>query len=202
MTEVLSPGIYPVPAGMVATVVTHLEMSGRPDLRPTPEGVPEVRPFSHISPSEYRALFSSVGAQDWLWFSRLQLSDRDLMAILDAPDVWLATMIVDNRPEALLELDFRQTGACELAFFGVSPVLLGTGAGRALMNAAIDQAWSHPINRFHVHTCTLDHPGALSFYRRSGFEPIRQEIEIAPDPRLTGLLPQDAGSHVPIFEPD
>ena len=61
-------------------------------------------------------------------------------------------------------------------------------------------AWARPIARFHVHTCTLDSPGALSFYRRSGFTPVRQQIEIAADPRVTGDLPREAGAHIPLFE--
>ena len=105
----------------------------------------------------------------------------------------------DGVPEALLELDFRINGECELAYFGVTSALLGSGAGRFLMNTAIRLAWDKSIQRFHVHTCTLDHPEALGFYRRSGFTAYRQQIEIEDDPRLTGQLPMDAGHRVPII---
>ncbi len=199
MTESLAPGFYDVPTGMVATVVTYLEMTQLPVIRPTPVGVPEVSVLPSVDTVTYRKLFARVGAQDWLWFSRMQMSDDALSDILDNKDVVIATMFVEGQPEALLELDFRETRQCELAFFGVSPALLGKGAGRALMNKAIELAWDRNISRFHVHTCTLDHPQALTFYRRSGFDPIRQQIEIAPDPRLTGVLPNDAGPHIPMF---
>ncbi len=199
MTECLAPGFYDVPQGMVATVVTYLEMTQPPVIRPTPDGVPEVSVLPSVDATTYRRLFSRVGAQDWLWFSRMQMSDAALSDILDHKDVVVATMLAEGEPEALLELDFRDAGQCELAFFGVSPVLLGQGAGRALMNKAIELAWDRNITRFHVHTCTLDHPQALSFYRRSGFDPIKQQIEIAPDPRLTGVLPNNAGPHIPMF---
>lgn len=199
MTTELTPGFYDIPSGMVAEVVTYLEMTAPPALRDAPAGVPDVSIVSDMDIPTYRDLFMRVGALDWLWYSRMSMSDEQLSDILNQDDVLLATMLVDEKPEALLELDFRTSGACELAFFGVTPRLIGTGAGRALMNAAIRHAWSRPINRFHVHTCTLDHPGALSFYRRSGFVPVRQQVEIAPDPRLTGVLPKDAGPNVPIF---
>lgn len=199
MTESLAPGFYDVPQGMVATVVTYLEMTQPPVIRPTPDGVPEVSVLPSVDVVIYRKLFARVGAQDWLWFSRMQMSDDALGDILNHEDVVVATMMVEGQPEALLELDFRDAGQCELAFFGVSPVLLGQGAGRALMNKAIELAWDRNITRFHVHTCTLDHPQALTFYRRSGFDPIKQQIEIAPDPRLTGVLPNNAGPHVPMF---
>ena len=72
----------------------------------------------------------------------------------------------------LLELDFREPGECELAFFGLDQSLIGSGAGRIMMNAAIDKAWEKPITRFWVHTCTLDHPAALPLYQKMGFSVI------------------------------
>ena len=89
---------------------------------------------------------------------------------------------------------------CELSYFGLTAKVTGTGAGRWLMNRAIELAWSRPIERFWVHTCTYDHPGALSFYMRSGFRPFRREIEICDDPRLSGVLPRTASPHIPIIE--
>jgi len=67
------------------------------------------------------------------------------------------------------------------------------------MATAQAEAWGHEIDRFHVHTCTLDHPQALGFYIKNGFTPIRQQIEIFDDPRLTGHLPETAGPRTPIF---
>ncbi|WP_342635588.1 GNAT family N-acetyltransferase [Antarcticimicrobium sediminis] len=198
---VLTPGDYDVPPGMVASVVTHLEMrtAAAPRPVPAPEGV-SLRRIHAPAPDWYRDLFTRVGGQDWLWFSRLGLDDAALSKILCDPKVELYALEKQGHAEGLLELDFRDKGACELAFFGVTPVLIGSGAGRFMMNAAIEKAWAHPIARFHLHTCTLDHPGALAFYRRSGFTPLRQQIEIAPDPRLSGNLPRAAGPHIPIFE--
>ncbi|MDP4003993.1 N-acetyltransferase [Methylobacterium sp. NEAU K] len=71
----------------------------------------------------------------------------------------------------LLELDVRQPGTGELADFGLTSGAIGQGIGRALVNAAIGRPWSRPIERLWLHTCTLDHPAALDFYRRSRFEP-------------------------------
>ena len=106
----------------------------------------------------------------------------------------------DGRDEGLLELDFREAGQCELAFFGVTAKLIGSGAGRWLMNRALELAWSRPVARVWVHTCTLDHPSALAFYQRSGFRPFRRQVEIADDPRLDGTVPRHVAKHVPIIE--
>ena len=61
------------------------------------------------------------------------------------------------------------------------------------MASAIDLAWTDGTERVTVNTCTLDHASALPLYQRFGFVPYeRKEIEID-DPRLTGLLPPEAG---------
>jgi hypothetical protein len=67
-----------------------------------------------------------------------------------------------------------------------------------MMNRAIEIAWLRSIRRLWLHTCTLDHPGALAFYVRSGFVPFRRQIEVADDPRGTGLLPRTAAPRAPM----
>ena len=191
-------GYHDIPPGKVAMIVTHLEM-----LAPAPtKGVAlaDGLAFRALAPGVplYRDIFDRVGS-DWLWFSRLQKPDEALHAIIADPQVSTYTLERDGKAEALLELDFREEGECELAYFGVTPALIGTGAGRYLMDQAIRLAWSHDITRFHVHTCTLDSPQALSFYIRSGFVPYKQQVEVDDDPRLTGLLSEDKGAHVPII---
>lgn len=196
----LSDGFHDIPAGKVAAVVTHLEMREPAARRsvPAPEGLTFER-IEQADPAWYRDLYRRVGSQDWLWFSRLGMEDRALAETLHDPDVELNALMQDGVAQGIVELDFRTARTCELAFFGLTSGMIGRGAGRFMMNHAITRAWSRPIDLFHLHTCTLDSPGALAFYRRSGFDPVRQQIEIADDPRLSGLLPQDAGAHVPMF---
>lgn len=194
----LSSGLHDVPNGMVAMVVTRLQMTAQPPLRDL--AVPEGITFRRVTPdlAWYRDLFNRVGAP-WMWYGRRALNDDALMVILNDPKVALYTLSRDGEDEALLELDFRKEGACELGYFGLTPKLIGSGAGRFLMNEAIRLAWAEPITRFHLQTCTLDSPQALNFYIRSGFTPYRRQIELADDPRLTGLLPEDAAPHVPLI---
>jgi GNAT superfamily N-acetyltransferase len=204
MTEVdpiLADGYSDVPAGKLASVVTCLDMTARPPLRPERADAPwTLRRISNPDAGWYRDLFSRVGA-NWLWFSRLKMALGPLQAILSSPAVEIYSLTLDGRDEGLLELDFREAGSCELAFFGVTQAVQGGGAGRFLMNRAIEHAWRRPINRFWVHTCTLDHADALAFYLRSGFRAYARRVELADDPRLTGVLPRSAAPHIPIIEP-
>jgi GNAT superfamily N-acetyltransferase len=195
----LPDGYSDVPAGKIAAVVTHLEMRTPPALAPDPDGAWTLRRVAQPGLDWYRDLFAGVGA-DWLWTSRLRMSDVELAATIRADGVEVYALESDGRDEGLLELDFRDQNACEIVFFGVSAKLIGSGAGRFLMNRALQRAWSQPIQRLWVHTCTFDHPRALGFYQRSGFRPFRCQVEITDDPRLDGTLPRHVAAHVPVIQ--
>lgn len=198
----LPDGYSAVPAGKIANVVTCLEMLEKPPakpVRPAETGL-KIERWEHPDLGEYRALFRAIG-EEWMWFSRLVMADEELRAILWHPDVQVYALTDSGRRVGLLELDFRTEGECELAFFGLVSDAIGQGTGRMLMNAAIDTAWDKPIKRFWVHTCHFDHPGALSFYQRSGFLPYAFMVEVTDDPRLTGQMRRDKAGHVPLIEP-
>jgi GNAT superfamily N-acetyltransferase len=193
-------GYADLPPGKIAAVVTFLEMRERP-LRPvTPAGPFGLTPIGDDT-DRYRALFRRVGAP-WLWFSRLVMPEPELRAILDDPAVEPLALRAGDADIGLLELDFRHAGACEIAFLGIAPEAIGTGAGRFLIETAIERAWARPIARLWVHTCSLDHPRAVAFYRGAGFRPYKRAIEVADDPRLTGDLPRDAAPQVPLIAMD
>jgi ribosomal protein S18 acetylase RimI-like enzyme len=193
-------GYSPLAPRHIATVVTWLEMTRRPSPGPShpPKGEAALRPLAG-GVEAYRALFRAVG-EDWLWVSRLAIPDAELRSILADPRVELCVLHQGSQPIGLLELDFRIGGECELAFFGLVPDAIGRGFGRALMAEALARAWAKPIKRFWVHTCSLDHPAALGFYRKAGFRPYKFAVEVIEDPRLTGLLPRSAAPHIPMIE--
>jgi len=190
---------WDVPKGKIAAVVTHLQIFERPVRRKVPAVNAEL--ITHDKPdlTWYRDLFSRVGGHDWMWFSRLGMDDADLAAVIHHADVQINSVRVDGRDEGMLELDFRVPNECELGYFGLTAAMVGTGAGRWLMEHALEKAWEKRINRFHVHTCTLDSPQALPFYMRSGFEAYNRQVEIADDPRLNGVLPRDSSPQEPII---
>ena len=188
-----------IPNGELAAVVTYLEMT-EPPAEPVPRGSLQLR-RARLDVDAYRALFRKIGAP-WLWFSRLAMSDSELEAIIANPQVELFEVTAVEAVVGMLELDFRVAGECELAFIGLVPNLTGEGHGRWLLAEAVHRAWREGVARLHVHTCTLDHPAALTAYRRAGFTPYKRAVERFTDPRLAGTLPADSAPQVPLLGTD
>jgi GNAT superfamily N-acetyltransferase len=188
-----------VPSDHLATIVTDLEMRVRPALRPIPESRLRLVRWSAPELAKYRALFARVGTP-WLWFSRLVMSDDQLSVILTNSAVEVYAVVDPTGIEVgMLELDFRKSRDCEIAYFGLVPELAGAGHGRWLMAQTIALAWRASVECVWVHTCTLDHPSALNFYRAQGFVAIKREVETFPDPRIIGVLPRDAAPQIPLL---
>ena len=163
---ILPDGYSDVPAGKIAAVVTHLEMTERPVLSADPLGAWTLRKADTPDLDWFRNLYLRVG-EEWLWFSRVRMCDAELAAVIQSPLVEVYALVQNGSDEGLVELDFRTSAQCELAYFGVTSKLIGSGAGRWLMNRALERAWTRPLKRVWVHTCTFDHPAALSFYQRA-----------------------------------
>lgn len=190
----------PITKGHVAAIATSLEMNRRPPLRPMPSSELRLKKWEQPDPDKYRKLFRRVG-ENWLWVSRLELSDSDLIAAIRRPETQVYA--VEDRKGievGILELTHPEPDWCSLDFFGLVPELSGKGHGRWLMAQAMALAWRPGVTQVRVHTCTLDHPAALAFYIREGFVPFNREVETFPDPRLTGMIPREAAPQVPIIE--
>jgi GNAT superfamily N-acetyltransferase len=184
--------------GELAAVVTYLEMRSPPE-QLVPWSELELQRIEVPQPEHYRKLFRLIGAR-WLWFSRLILDDAHLAEIIQHPKVELYSVRdLERREVGIVELDFREPNECELAFIGLVPELSGKGHGKWLLAEAVSRAWREGVDRVHVHTCSLDHPAALSAYRKAGFVPFKRAIERFPDPRLLGILPRDCAPQIPLI---
>ena len=194
-------GITDLPPGKIAAIVTSLEMFAPPARRADPPGLSgfSLEPIGRDDVARYLAIYRVLGER-WMWFSRLVKPVAEIEAILADPAVEFFAVRADGRDVGLLELDFRVAGEGELSFFGLDETVLGRGAGRWLMNRALERAWTQPISRFWVHTCTLDHQSAPEFYQRSGFTVFKRSVEVDDDPRLKGHMPRDCVRHHPVIE--
>ena len=195
----LPDGYSDLAPGKIASVITYLETRVRPSLAPVaaPEGVAFRRvPKPYLD--WYRKLYRAVG-EEWLWFSRLRISDAELTNILHDPKVEIFALSSHGEDKGLLELDCRTTPDVEIASFGLTADLVGLGAGRYLMACALEAALEHSPQRVWLHTCTFDHVRALQFYVKAGFVPYKRAIEVSDDPRITGEISRSVAARIPVI---
>ncbi|EGF90640.1 acetyltransferase GNAT family protein [Asticcacaulis biprosthecium C19] len=190
----LASGDYMLPAGKIAMVVTYLEQRAPPQREPfgAPAGV-SLKAWPQVDIDAYLDLFKAIGAP-WLWFGRLLKSRTYLEALFADPNHKTWAVVRDTQKIGLLELDGQDDGNVEVSYFGFTPGQTGKGLGSWLMDQAQRLAWAdQTTKRVWVHTCSADDPKALPFYQKMGFIPYARGIEIADDPRLTGIHSDDAG---------
>jgi GNAT superfamily N-acetyltransferase len=192
-------GYTNLPRGKIAAVVTYLEMRSPQPAKVAPANSDfAIRKVTRPDLDWYRELYREIG-EPWLWFSRLRMSDDELRGIIHDARVDVFALSHEGVDGGFLEQDRRHMPDIEISFFGVVSRLIGKGAGRALLEHCLALAWAHHPQRIWLHTCTLDHPGALTFYRKAGFVPYQRAVEITDDPRLTGDLTKAAAPDIPLL---
>jgi GNAT superfamily N-acetyltransferase len=160
----------------VLTKTTYLEMHSPPSTAATPPGPNvDVRQVEQPSVEYYRFLYNSVG-EGYCWVDRNRMPDEELRSIVQDERVEIHLLTVDGEPAGYAELDRRQEGEIELAYFGLFPGYIGRGLGKHLLAFAVERAWSHKPRRVWVHTCDLDHPAALPNYLKAGFVVYEEKI--------------------------
>jgi len=125
-------------------------------------------------PSFFRYLYCEVGRK-YYWVDRLDWTDEQIQAHLSQPSISLWVLYCAGAPGGYFELRQHEDGSVEIAYFGLLLEFMGRGLGKHLLTIAVQQDWNNAINRVWVHTCTLDHPAALSNYLKLGLKPFRQE---------------------------
>ena len=167
---------------MNVTVVTyHLEMTSPSQL------CPAQRPHSDLRmeavcppcPALNRYLYETVG-EDWHWTDRLVWTDAQWEAYVRRPEVQTWAGYVQGAPAGYYELEKQPEDNVEIAYFGLLPAFIGQGIGGNLLTRAVECAWQMGARRVWVHTCSLDHPAALSNYQARGFrifQTITEETE-------------------------
>jgi GNAT superfamily N-acetyltransferase len=178
---------------MLEDVITYLEMLERPAGRRAPAPLDRLALMraENSTVSFYRYLYNTVG-EPWLWFERRLVDDNALAAQIRKPTIEIFVLYVRGVPAGFFELDTAAARETKLCYFGLIPDFIGRRLGPYLLQAAIDQAWSRPLDRFWLHTSTFDHPKALGVYQQAGFVVYARRPVLFDDPRERGILPKTA----------
>ncbi len=148
---------------------TYLEMTAPQDLRPAGEAQAGVRleRMASCPWHFYRYLYTEVG-RPYHWRDRLPWTEAQFREWLAGPSaLWLLT--AEGAPAGFFELRTHPDHSVEIAYFGVLPEFQARGLGKYLLTRAVQAAWDDQPSRVWLHTCTLDHPGALPNYLKRGF---------------------------------
>jgi GNAT superfamily N-acetyltransferase len=125
-------------------------------------------------PELNRFFYTAVGG-DWYWLDRLPWTYPQWVDYLGRPGLETWMLAVAGLPAGYFELDVQPGGEVEIAYFGLLPRFIGQGLGGHLLTVAVERAWTLGPRRVWLHTCTLDHPAALSHYQARGFRIYRKE---------------------------
>ena len=170
--------------------ITYLEMVDHPNRNwaPIPEGVKiQVEQLKDPSASFYKKLYLKVGKK-WLWWERLIMHNDQLDQIIKSSNVRIYLLKVDDQIAGYSELENLEDNTIRIAYFGLCETFIGQKLGKYFLDQTIKIAWSNKPEKVIVNTCDLDHPNALSVYKKSGFKPYKEETIRIKDPRELGII--------------
>jgi GNAT superfamily N-acetyltransferase len=160
------------------TTVYHLEMHKCPDANshPLPEGF-RITKISPPDPQVNARFYREVGGP-WAWRELLVWSNEDWAKVVDRPEFHTWVAMFNGDEVGYFEIEQQEDGDAEIVHFGLIDAFTGRGLGRAMLREAIRLGWQLPgTRRLWLHTCTRDHPGALTNYQRRGFTLYKTEVE-------------------------
>lgn len=124
-----------------------------------------------------RFLYQLIGGP-WQWLDKLSWSDDEWIEYAENDNLRTWVAYHKGSPAGYYDLQQQEGGNVEISYFGLAPRFIGMGFGGYLLSQAIKSAWEwQGTKRVWVHTCTLDHPGALENYKARGMTVYHEETE-------------------------
>jgi GNAT superfamily N-acetyltransferase len=127
-----------------------------------------------IDVETYRYYYSAVGNK-YFWLDRIVMDDDQLFHLINADNTDIFVMYIDDQPAGYAEF-IKDKKFTEILYFGLMPEFIGKGWGKYSLDWAIQKAWSYNPEWIQLNTCELDHPHAISNYKKRGFNEVRTEI--------------------------
>lgn len=162
---------------MPETTTFYLEMLSPEQLRATPQPAELRVAEAQIKQYEVNRFLYDVVGREWGWEDRLAQTDDEWKAYAQRKE--LRTWIAHHKGSiaGYYELEAQSKGSVEIKYFGLLPRFIGMGFGGYLLTHAIQSAWRWgSAKRVWVHTCTLDHEGALANYQARGFSIFKRVV--------------------------
>jgi GNAT superfamily N-acetyltransferase len=130
-----------------------------------------------------RFLYQLVG-ENWQWHDKLVWTTDDWKNYAERPELRTFVAYWHGSIAGYFELSLKNQDV-KIEYFGLSPDFIGKGFGGFILSEAIRLARAWNPARLWVHTCSLDHPAALTNYQKRGFRLYKTENEAAPTVKLS-----------------
>ena len=159
---------------MMSSTVSYFELNSDDEFRPT-EIPPEFEMKKVDDPVINEKFYRAVGKG--MWRDRLGWIKEEWSAWAHREDLetWVASS--GGEEAGYVELK-REEGMVEVVYFGLLPEMIGKGLGGAMLTMAVSRAWKiEGTKRVWLHTCTEDHPHAVSNYKKRGFRLFKTEVK-------------------------
>ena len=122
-----------------------------------------------ISIKEYKKIYKEIGYK-YNWIGRLKIKETELKKIIHNSLVEIYLMKKNNKIIGFLEMDYRSSKEIKIVHLGLLESYIGKGYGKKLLQFAIERAKKLRIQPLILQTNSLDHPNALLFYQKNGFQ--------------------------------
>jgi len=156
------------------STVYYLEMSSRGEFCPSeiPDGL-ELRSVRDWALNE--RLYREVG--HGMWADRLVWTEEQWQEWVGREGLETCLAFYEGEEAGYVEFERQEGGNVEIVYFGLRPEMLGKGLGAAMLTMVVQWIWeSEETLRIWLHTCTEDHPHAISNYEKRGFCLFKTEV--------------------------
>ena len=155
--------------------VTFLEMHERKELPALLPGTRFELLRRPVAVNVYREYYYGVG-EKYFWLDRMVMPDAELFQRINADNAEIFLFYVKDEVAGYIEF-IKEEKFVEILYFGLMPAFIGRGYGKYFLEWVTGKAWSYNPEWIQLNTCTLDHPNALSTYKKAGFNEVRTEIQ-------------------------
>ena len=155
--------------------VWYLAMDDPAALRPAPapDGALVVR--AEVALGALNRFFYEEVGRGFHWVDREGWAPEEWQAWAERVETWL--LLWRGTPAGYAELERRDGGSVEVAFFGLLEPFRGRGLGGHLLTQVVARAWALGTRPVTVNTCELDGPYARRHYEARGFALVREATE-------------------------
>lgn len=167
---------------METNTIYYLEMLSKDALNPKegPKGL--VIAECKVKQYQYNAFLYRLVGGDWEWIDKLPWTDSQWKSYVEQDNLRTWVAYEEGSIAGYYELLRQPGGNVEIIYFGITGPFIGKGLGGYLLTHAIRSAWAwEGTRRVWVHTCTKDHPGALSNYKARGMTLYKQDVMSIPE---------------------